>query len=56
MPFPVSQWASFNPTSSFPDEATEITYQVRVTSAAYNYDKTTEPIKVLIPAAVSNTH
>ena len=40
----------------FPDDATEITYQVRVTSQAYNYDKTTEPIKVLIPAAIPNTH
>ena len=38
---------------SFPSEATEITYQVRVTSAKYDYDKTTDPIKVIIPAAIS---
>ena len=40
---------------SFPAEATEITYQVRVTSTAYNYDKTTDPIKVVIPAAIPKT-
>ena len=40
----------------FPAEATEITYQVRVTSTVYNYDKTTDPIKVVIPAAIAKTH
>ena len=40
---------------SFPEVATEVTYQVRVTSATYNYDKTTEPIKVIVPAAIPKT-
>ena len=36
----------------FPEVDTEITYQVRVTSATYNYDKTTDAIKVTIPASI----
>ena len=38
---------------AFPDVETTVTYQVRVTSSVYNYDKTTETLTVVVPAKIS---